>query len=122
MVLPVIYTNILQGILSTDHKLIEMAQVFRLSLWKRIRFIYIPALMPYLVTAASIGLGFCWKSGVAAEVIGQPLHSIGGELSEAKLNLMIPELFAWTAVIILVSTLFEKLVMILIRKIEKKLS
>lgn len=116
MVLPVIYTNVLQGIDGTDKKLLEMASVFRMSFWRKVRYIYIPAVMPSLISAASVSLGFCWKSGIAAEVIGLPDGSIGEKLYEAKLYLMTGELFAWTAVIILVSVIFEKLVMFIIRK------
>ena len=115
MVLPVVYTNVRDGIRQTDRKLLEMAKVFRLNNRKKIRYIYMPAVMPYFVSACSVGLGFCWKSGIAAEVIGLPERSIGAQLYEAKLYLMTPELFAWTAVIVIVSVITEKLVMRLIR-------
>ena len=117
MVLPVIYTNVLQGIDGTDKKLLEMAAVFRMTALNKVRYIYIPSMLPALVSACSVSLGFCWKSGIAAEVIGLPTGSIGEKLYEAKLYLMTGELFAWTAVIVLVSVVFEKLVMILIRKL-----
>ena len=117
MVLPVIYTNVLQGIDGTDKKLLEMAAVFRMSFLNKIRYIYIPSILPALVSACSVSLGFCWKSGIAAEVIGLPTGSIGEKLYEAKLYLMTGELFAWTAVIVLVSVIFERFVMFLIRKL-----
>lgn len=111
MVLPVSFSNILYGLESTDKKLLEMARVFNISRWKRIKAIYFPTIMPFVVSAISIGLGFGFKSGIAAEVIGRPANSIGLMLYEAKLYLMIKELFAWTVVIILLSVLFEKLMM-----------
>ena len=39
MVLPVIYTNILEGIRQTDRKILEMAKVFRVNLRRQIRYI-----------------------------------------------------------------------------------
>lgn len=122
MVLPVIYTNVLQGIEATDRELLEMASVFRISVGKRIRYIYIPAVMPYFVSACSVGLGFCFKSGIAAEIIGLPTNSIGERLYEAKLYLLTEELFAWTAVIVLVSVVFEKAVMLLVKALAKALA
>ncbi len=122
MVLPVIYTNVLQGIESTEKELLEMASVFRISVGKRIRYIYIPAVMPYFVSACSVGLGFCFKSGIAAEIIGLPANSIGERLYEAKLYLLTEELFAWTAVIVLVSVVFEKAVMFLVKALAKALA
>lgn len=121
MVLPVIFTNISSGIQQTDQKLLEMAWIFDLSLFCKIRYIYLPAVWPAFVTACSVGLGFCWKSGIAAEVIGLPAHSIGTQLYEAKLYLMTPELFAWTIVIVFLSSLFEKAVMLFVqRKFTRK--
>ncbi|MBP3617238.1 MAG: ATP-binding cassette domain-containing protein [Lachnospiraceae bacterium] len=122
MVLPVIYTNVLQGIESTDKELLEMATVFRIPFRKRIRYIYIPAVLPYFVSACSVGLGFCFKSGIAAEIIGLPANSIGERLYEAKLYLLTEELFAWTAVIVLVSVIFEKAVMLLVKALAKGLA
>lgn len=110
MVVPMMYTNVLQGLLATDRKLLEMAKVFRLGRWKKVKAIYLPAVMPYFYAAISVGLGFCWKAGIAAEVIGIPSGSIGEWLYEAKIYLMTSELFAWTIVIILISILFENVV------------
>ena len=122
MVLPVIYTNVLQGIEATDKELLEMASVFRISAGKRIRYIYTPAVLPYFVSACSVGLGFCFKSGIAAEIIGLPNNSIGERLYDAKLYLLTEELFAWTAVIVLVSVIFEKAVMLLVKAFVKALA
>lgn len=108
MVLPVLYANFLQGIRAADGKLLEMARVFRMPLWNRIRCIYVPALRPYLLSACRSALGLCWKAGVAAEVIGVCSGSIGGMLYDAKVYLEIVDLFAWTLVIVVLSLVFEK--------------
>lgn len=107
VVLPVIYVNTVAGLKSTDRKLLEMAKVFFMTPWRRIRYIYIPALVPYLKSGCQIALGMSWKSGVAAEVIGVPDHSVGEKLYMAKIYLNTADVLAWTFVIILVSALFE---------------
>lgn len=109
MVLPIIYTNVLQGLLSTDRNLIEMAQVFQITWYKKLRFIYLPAIAPFLYAAGKVAIGFSFKSGIAAEVIGIPADTIGENLYQAKVYLNTPDLFAWTIVIIVVSILFEKI-------------
>ena len=68
-----------------------------------------------------MGLGICWKSGVAAEVIGLPDGSIGDALYRAKITLSTGELFAWTFVIIVLSAAFEKLFLHLLDKAMAKL-
>ena len=107
MVLPVLYTNFLEGLRSADGKLEEMAQVFHMSLWNRIRCIYVPALRPYCLSACRAALGLCWKAGVAAEVIGVSGGSMGGMLYDAKVYLELDSLFAWTAAIVMASVSFE---------------
>lgn len=107
VVLPMIYVNTLAGLKSTDSKLLEMAKVFRMSVGKKARYIYLPALLPYLKSGCRIALGMSWKSGVAAEVIGVPDHSVGEKLYMAKIYLNTADVLAWTFVIILVSALFE---------------
>ncbi|MGF7144416.1 NitT/TauT family transport system permease protein [Anaerotaenia torta] len=115
MVVPMIYSSVLQGLRNADEKLLQMARVFRLGLVKKAAAIYIPSVKPFFMTAITVGLGFCWKAGIAAEVIGIPSGSIGKKLYEAKLYLMTKELLAWTVVIILISIIFEKAVVLLFR-------
>ncbi len=116
VVFPFIYVNTIAGLKSTDKKLLEMAQVFRVSTWRRIRFIYVPALLPYLISGCKVALGMSWKSGIAAEVIGVPSSSIGEKLYMAKIYLSTADLFAWTFVIIVISALFEQLFLYLLKK------
>lgn len=109
MVMPVLYSNVLGGILTADPQMVEMSRVFRIPLGRRIRYIYIPQVFPFFRSACAVGLGLSWKSGIAAEVIGIPSGSIGAALQQAKVYLDTPDLFAWTLVIVLESLLFERL-------------
>lgn len=111
MVVPVIYANLYSGILNVDRQLLEMAGVFRLSRRRRLRAIWLPSLMPYFVAACSTGLGFAWKSAVAAEVISQPAFSIGKQIHNAKIYLETADLFAWTIAVVLLSVLLEQAVL-----------
>ncbi|MCL2270688.1 MAG: ABC transporter permease subunit [Treponema sp.] len=123
MVLPIIYTNMLEGVRSTDVNLLEMAQVFGIPKHRRVLYIYASQVMPFFQSACLAGLGLCWKAGVAAEVIGIPKGSIGEKLYMAKVYFATPDLFAWTLTVILASLLFEKLFMLavcaLINRLER---
>ena len=114
MVLPVLYGAVRTGIRSADPQLLEMAKVFRLPFARRLRAVWLPAVLPAFRQGCSVALGICWKSGVAAEVIGLPNGSIGDALYRAKITLSTGELFAWTFVIILLSAGFEKLFLLLL--------
>lgn len=121
VVFPILYVNTISGLQSTDEKLLEMASVFSVGLSGRIRCIYLPALLPYLTSGCKVALGMSWKSGIAAEVIGVPAHTIGENLYMSKIYLATSDLFAWTIVIILVSALFEKLFLALIVRLTRQL-
>lgn len=110
MVLPIIYTNVLTGVKNTSRKMVEMAKVFRLNWVRRMLYINMPQVKPYLLSGMSISLGLAWKAGVAAEIIGIPDGSLGEMLYEAKAYLNTVDLFAWTVIIVLISILFEKAV------------
>jgi len=113
---PVIYSNVLQGIRSTDAKLCEMADLFRVPWHRRLLYLYLPAIKPYLLSASAVSIGMAWKAGVAAEVIGVVDGSIGERLYEAKVYFMTADLFAWTITIILLSVLLEKVFLYLLKQ------
>ncbi len=117
MVMPVVWSNVYEGITGTDAKLLEMARVFRLSFSATLRHIYLPGIMPFFMAAAKAGMGLAWKAGIAAEVLSSPSLGIGTELYNAKIYLETTDLFAWTAVIILISVALERLFVRLLRRI-----
>lgn len=47
MVMPVVWSNVYEGITGTDVKLLEMARVFRLSFSDTLRHVYLPGIMPF---------------------------------------------------------------------------
>lgn len=122
MVFPILYTNVLAGIRSADRELLEMARVFRVPWLRQARCILLPAAEPFLLAGSAAALGMSWKAGVAAEVIGMPVPSIGERLQQAKVYLDTPELFAWTLVIVLISVGFEKLFMAALGALERRLT
>ncbi|MGM9618506.1 MAG: ABC transporter permease [Oscillospiraceae bacterium] len=120
MVFPVLYLSIREAVEQLSGELAEMARVFRVPFWRRLRYLYLPEILPRFRAAASAALGFCWKAGVAAEVIGIPDGSLGEKLYEAKIYLNTPELFAWTVTIVAVSAATERLALWLLRLAEEK--
>ena len=109
MVFPPVYLNVLEGVRCTDASLLEMARVFRVPFSRTLRGIYLPQVLPYFRSAVSTALGLCWKAGTAAEVIALSSGSIGEKLYHAKIYFETADLFAWTAAIVLISALCERL-------------
>ena len=119
MALPVVYMNLLTGIGQTDQALSEMAKMYHVPRLRQLRYLYIPSVMPSFETSTVLALGFAWKSGIAAEVIGMPTGSIGERLQQAKVYLDTPDLFAWTLTLVLLSVISEKIWRWLLHLVKK---
>ena len=117
---PIVCANMLEGIDRLDPKLSEMAYVLRIPPWRKCVGVYLSQLLPFFRSASRLAIGLCWKSGVAAEVIGIPNGSIGEKLYKAKVYLETADLFAWTITVILLSWLCEKLFILLVDLLQKR--
>ena len=121
IVLPVVYGNLLEGIKSEDCGMKELAEVYHLPMPRRMIYVHLPQLKPFIFSACSTSLGMAWKAGVAAEIIGTPNGSVGKMLYYAKIYIDTDDLLCWTLVIVAVSVLFEKLFMLLLRRACRRL-
>ncbi len=64
-----------------------------------------------------LGLGLCWKAGIAAEVIGIPAGSIGEKIIQSQgVSGDTRPVFAWTIVIIAVSVDLRRFFMFALRR------
>ena len=120
VVFPAVYINLQQGLQNTDGKMLEMAQVFRLTAGQRLRAVWLPAVLPYLLSACRVSVGMALKAGVAGEIIGLPRWSIGEQLYLSKLYLNTADLFAWSLTILALSLVLEKLLVRAASSLEKK--
>ena len=107
IVLPIAYGNLLTGLESVDKKHLELAKVFDFGFVRKMRYIYMPQTVPYIRSALSTSLGLAWKAGIAAEVLCDPLNSIGHGIFSSKRDILTADLFAWTAVVIILCFAFE---------------
>lgn len=117
---PIVCSNMLEGIDNLDKKLDEMSKVFKIPAGRRFAGVYLSQLLPYFRSASRLAIGLSWKSGVAAEVIGIPDGSIGEKLFMSKIYLETADLFAWTLVVILLSFLCEKLFIFAVKLVQKR--
>jgi NitT/TauT family transport system permease protein len=108
IVLPILWANVSEGIRKTDRGLLQMADMYRFGRIGTVRKVYLPSVLPYFTAACTTGMGMAWKGGVAAEVLSSLPLSLGGEIYQSKIYLETVDLFAWTAVVILLSVLLER--------------
>lgn len=109
-VFPIVWLQVEGGVRSVDGKLTEMARVMGMSKADIAVNIKIPTVLPTFRSACVTGLGFAWKSGVAAEVICNPTGSMGAMLSNAKSNIEYERVFAIVLMIVILSLILENII------------
>lgn len=118
VIYPIIYTNIIAGIDNVDHKLIEMAAMYRIGKLRKLLEIYLPSIMPYVLAACSTALGLNLRVVIMTEVLSQPPVSMGTSLQTARVFLNTAGVFAWTVVAIALAALFDYSVSTLRKRME----
>jgi NitT/TauT family transport system permease protein len=119
MVFPLMWANTEAGLAAIDTGLVEMARVMELPRKKILRHVVFPAVLPPIAAALTTGLGFAWKSGVAAEVICRTGDSVGNLLWASKTSVEYDEVFAITAVIVVLSVLLENALKLALRRYKR---
>jgi len=114
---PIIYTSIVEGIKNVDHKIIEMASLYKVKKARILSEIYMPAIMPFIISSSLASLGIGWKAVIAAEVLSNPEYAIGTSMQLSKVYLQTDKVIAWTVIVVMISFVFEKI----IRLAEKRI-
>lgn len=105
---PFICTNVIDGIKSVDQDLIRMARFYRVSNRRIIKEVYIPAIMPFIISGASSAIGIGWRAIITGEVLSHPEYGIGTLMQNAQTFLNVDAVIAWTIIAVSISFLFEK--------------
>lgn len=121
IIIPIITSNVSQGILSVDKDLREVTKIYKFSIPKRLVRLYIPSVAPYFLAACKASLGMAWKASVSAELLVASKNSIGYEMLRSKQGFETAYVFAWTLIVILLSIILEKLTLALLNLLGRKL-
>lgn len=119
VVIPMIWQTTEEAIKNRDVHLSEMAKIY-LSPWKKLRYVTLPQVLPQFFASASTALGFAWKAVITAEILALPKFGIGRQMQFHKIHVEIPELFAWTLLVILLSVILENALKFTLRKAGKR--
>ncbi len=119
VVIPMIWQTTEETIKNRDVHLSEMAKIY-LSPWKKLRYVTLPQVLPQFFASASTALGFAWKAVITAEILALPKLGIGRQMQFHKIHVEIPELFAWTLLVILLSVILENALKFALRKAGKR--
>ncbi len=107
--LPVVASNIVEGVENVDRRLLEMGDAYRLSGGEKFRAIVIPSTLPYLLAGMKVGFGLALKVSVVAEIFGVT-SGIGYIMNYSREILATQMVFAWALVMILIMMATDTLV------------
>lgn len=97
--LPISFAGALEGVATRDRSLDAMARVFGAGPFRRFRTVTLPHLLSYLFPAWTTTVGTAWKVTVMAELLANA-GGIGGEIATARALFDIPQVTAWTALVV----------------------
>ena len=69
--IPNVVVTVREGARALDPDYMEMAESFRLSRAKTLRYVILPQLVPFIVAAARSGLALIWKIVLVVELLGR---------------------------------------------------
>ena len=92
-----ILSNTILGLNSADHNLINLFQLYRASRWQTLRYLRLPAALPYFLGGLKISGGLALIGAVVAEFVAGTGGSASGlayRILESGYQLQIPRMFA----------------------------
>ena len=94
---PALILQVVQGIEAVDADIVEMAHVFKLSRWAKLRHLWFPVLVPFLLSGTRLGLSLAWKVIVLVEMFGLS-NGVGYQLESEFSAQNVAGVLAWTIV------------------------
>ncbi|TMJ23453.1 MAG: ABC transporter permease subunit [Alphaproteobacteria bacterium] len=116
--LPIATVTVREGARSLDTGLDEMAKVFQMRIWVRLRHIVLPQLAPYLAAAARSGLSLVWKIVLIVELLGRP-NGVGFEIGVAFQLFDVTRILAYALAFIAVMLALET---VLVQPLERHIA
>ncbi|MCM8750516.1 ABC transporter permease [Thermomicrobiaceae bacterium CFH 74404] len=107
--IPVLLSNVFEGIDNLDRKFLEMAQVYRFGPYATFFHITVPSLVPYLFAGMRVAFALGLRVSVVAEIFGVST-GVGYMMNYARDTLRTDAVFAWAVVLILMMLLLDNLV------------
>ena len=108
--IPTVVIAVREGARMVNQDLMDVAKVYQLSAWRTLRYVYLPQLYPYMMSAARNGLSLIWKSVLVVELLGRS-DGIGFSLHALFQFFDIAGIMAYTAAFMLVMFSIEAFVM-----------
>ena len=115
MALPGVYFSLAEGLAQVNKPLEQMFRLHGVRGWRLFCAHTWREVLPFVLSCARAVIGMSWKAGVAAELIGMAVGTVGERIYQAKLLIETADLLAWTVLVVTASWACERVLVWLLR-------
>ena len=115
MALPGVYFSLAEGLAQVNKPLEQMFRLHGVRGWRLFCAHTWREVLPFVLSCARAVIGMGWKAGVAAELIGMAMGTVGERIYQAKLLIETADLLAWTVLVVAASWACERVLVWLLR-------
>ena len=115
MALPGVYFSLAEGLAQVNKPLEQMFRLHGVRGWRLFCAHTWREVLPFVLSCARAVIGMGWKAGVAAELIGMAMGTVGERIYQAKLLIETADLLAWTVLVVAASWTCERVLVWLLR-------
>ncbi|WP_195534846.1 ATP-binding cassette domain-containing protein [Collinsella aerofaciens] len=115
MALPGVYFSLVEGLAQVDKPLERMFRLHGVRGWRLFCAHTWRVVLPFVLSCALAVIGMGWKAGVAAELIGMAVGTVGERIYQAKLLIETADLLAWTVLVVAASWACERVLVWLLQ-------
>ena len=115
MALPGVYFSLVEGLSQVDKPLEQMFRLHGVRGWRLFCAHTWREVLPFVLSCARAVIGMSWKAGVAAELIGMAVGTVGERIYQAKLLIETADLLAWTVLVVAASWACERVLVWMLR-------
>lgn len=108
MALPGVYFSLVEGLTQADKPLEQMFRLHGVRGWRLFCAHTWREVLPFVLSCSRAVIGMSWKAGVAAELIGMAVGTVGERIYQAKLLIETADLLAWTVLVVAASWACER--------------
>ena len=108
MALPGVYFSLAEGLSQVNRPLEQMFRMHGVRGWRLFCAHTWREVLPFVLSCARAVIGMGWKAGVAAELIGMAVGTVGERIYQAKLLIETADLLAWTVLVVAASWACER--------------
>lgn len=115
MALPGVYFSLAEGLSQVNKPLEQMFRMHGVRGWRLFCAHTWREVLPFVLSCARAVIGMGWKAGVAAELIGMAVGTVGERIYQAKLLIETADLLAWTVLVVAASWACERVLVWLLQ-------